>query len=59
MTKPFYLSKTVWFNVLSFGWQFVGPKVGLPSLDPDTFAACVTVANIILRAVSNGALTIS
>lgn len=58
MTKHFLLSKTLWFNVLSFCWQFVGPKIGLPVLDPDTFTAIITIMNIVLRVVSHGKLTI-
>lgn len=59
MTKPFWQSKTILFNVLTFGWQFIGPKIGVPTLDPATFDAVVTVGNIILRVVTKGAVTIS
>ena len=59
MNKPFWQSKTVWFNVLTFVWQFFGSKIGVPTLSPDTFTAIITVINIVLRFVSQGSVTIS
>lgn len=58
-SKAWYLSKTVWFNVLTFVWQFAGPKVGMPTMDGQTFAAVVTVANLILRFVTKSPVSIS
>lgn len=57
--KPWFTSKTLWFNVLSFLWQFVGPLIGIPTLDDSTFSAFVLVANLILRVITKGAITLS
>lgn len=58
MTKHFLLSKTLWFNVLSCLWQFIGPHIGIPVLDADTFTAILGIGNVILRVISRGKLTI-
>ena len=57
--KPWYASKTIWFNLLTGLWFFIGPKVGVPELSPDLFASLVFVGNIILRVVTKTDLTIS
>lgn len=57
--KHFLTSKTLWFNVLAFGWKFIGPKVGIPELDDQTFTAIITVANIALRIITKKPLTIA
>ena len=57
--KPWYYSKVLWFNLLSASWGFLGPKVGLPELTPEVFAAIVLVGNVILRFVTKTDLTIS
>lgn len=58
-TKPFWQSKTLWFNVLAFLWQFFGEKIGVPTLDPEMFGAIIMVVNVILRAITKGTVTIS
>jgi hypothetical protein len=58
-TKPFYLSKVFWFNLASGLWFLIGPKVGIPTLGADTFAEFVLVANIILRAITKGAISLT
>jgi len=58
-TKAFYLSKTFWFNVLAAIWFWVGPYFGIAELSPELFATILTVGNVILRAVTKGAISIS
>ena len=60
--KPWYKSKTVWFNVLSIGGAILGGAIGLlptiePFISPTAYAIVLLVVssvNIILRAVTNG-----
>lgn len=47
--KPWYFSKTVWTNVLSGVWVFVGPLIGVPVLSPDLMAQILNGANVVLR----------
>jgi hypothetical protein len=47
--KPWYFSKTVWTNVLTGVWVFVGPIIGVPVLSPDLMAQILDAANIVLR----------
>lgn len=58
-TKSFLLSKTFWFNVFSFLWQFFGASIGLPTLDDATFSGLLTFANIVLRFISKGGISIT
>ena len=60
--KPWYKSKTVWFNIFSIGGAILGGVVGLlPTLEvvipPTAYAItlfCLGVGNIILRAITTG-----
>ena len=58
-SKAWYLSKTIWFNVLSAVWFLVGPMIGIPTLDPDTFATILAIGNFILRVITKGGVSIS
>jgi len=58
-SKPFYLSKTFWFNILSALWFFIGPRVGLPELSPEIFGTIITVGNVILRFITKTEVSIS
>lgn len=61
-SKPWYRSKTVWFNILSIGGAILGGVVGLlPTLEmfipPVAYAItlfALGVGNIILRAITTG-----
>ena len=57
--KPWYLSKTVWFNLLTGLWFFIGPKIGIPELSPDLFSGIVFAGNIVLRLITKTEVTIS
>lgn len=51
--KPFWKSKTFWFNALALTNTFA-PMVGLPNIpmESDTTAAILTTGNILLRIVT-------
>jgi len=54
MKKPWYKSKTVWFNVLVTASTVLSGVVGFI---PSTYAGAivaVNVANVVLRAITNG-----
>lgn len=57
--KSWFKSKTIWFNILSAIWFLLGPAIGIPTLDADTFAAILMVVNLILRVITKGAVTIN
>lgn len=57
--KPWYTSKTLWFNLLSGIWFFVGPKIGIPELTPEVFTSILLIGNVILRLITNTEVTIS
>ena len=54
MKKPWYKSKTVWFNALVTGSMILTGVVGLL---PSTYAGAIVainVANVVLRALTSG-----
>ncbi len=51
-SKLWYASKTLWTNVITLLWTFVGPKIGIPTLDPDLMLGLLAVVNGILRVVT-------
>jgi len=54
MNKPWYKSKTVWFNILVTGSTVLSGVVGfIPTTYAGTIVA-INVVNVILRAVTNG-----
>lgn len=63
-SKPWYKSKTVWFNLLTVGGAVVTGVVGfLPTLQflftPQTYAvvfAAVGLVNIVLRSITSDAI---
>ncbi|MEW5799965.1 MAG: hypothetical protein AB1728_13270 [Bacteroidota bacterium] len=57
-SKPWYYSKTVWTNVISGVWVFIGPLIGVPVLSPDLMAQILDVLNIVLRFVTKQPLKI-
>ena len=59
LQKPWYASKTLWFNVLGGFWFFIGPKIGVPELTPEVFSTIIFVGNIILRFITKTEVTIS
>ena len=56
--KPFYLSKTLWANVLAFAATYIASATGA-SFGTEETAAIFVVVNFILRAVTKGAITLS
>jgi hypothetical protein len=58
-TKPWYASKTLWLNGLTFAWYFIGPMVGIPILTPEVTGIALTVANVLLRVITKQPLTLS
>lgn len=61
-SKPFYASKTFWGNIIGPVAAWAAAKYGL-SFSPDqqvaAVAATMAVLNIILRAVTNSAITLT
>lgn len=55
-TKKWYLSKTLWLNVLAGVATLVQTQTGLVA-DPELQGALLVIANIVLRAISKTALT--
>lgn len=59
-TKPWYLSKTVWLNLIAGVLIFVVPKDVVPYLqDPEFIAGVFTVLNLVLRLVTKGSISIT
>ncbi len=58
-SKAWYASKTLWVNLITLAWTFVGPMVGIPTLDPATLAIVLGVVNIVLRAVTKQPVSFS
>ncbi len=58
-TKPFYLSKTFWVNILGAAWFFIGPLVGIPSLDGEAMVTVLGILNVILRLITKKPVSIS
>ena len=62
--KPWYKSKTVWFNIITVGGAIAAAGVGLlptlaPLLSPNVFAivtVTVGVVNIALRSMTSDAI---
>ena len=57
--KPFYLSKTLWTNVLMFVGTALNTAFPTVEVGPELTAAIFVVVNMILRAVTKDALVIS
>lgn len=57
-TKPFYLSKTFWSNIVLGGIIMIFPSVG-EKLTPETVAIVFGIVNIILRVVSKDQISIT
>jgi hypothetical protein len=57
--KPWYTSKTLWVNGLTFAWYFIGPLVGTPVLSAETTGLVLTAVNVLLRVVTKQPVSIS
>ena len=57
-SKLWYASKTLWMNLITLVWTFLGPLVGIPVLDTDTMIGILAVINIILRVVTKSPVTL-
>jgi len=51
-SKLWYASKTFWTNIITLLWTFIGPVIGIPTLDPETMLGILAVINVILRIVT-------
>lgn len=57
--KPFYLSKTLWTNVLMFAVTALNTAFPTVEIGPEFTAGVFVIVNTILRAVTKGAISIS
>ncbi len=55
--KKWYQSKTLWTNAVVLVWSFVGPLVGIPTLDPEAMVGILGAINLILRAVTKTSIS--
>jgi len=57
--KPFWKSKTFWFNAAAVA-NIAAPAIGLPSIpmDNDTAAVVMATGNVILRSITKGKITL-
>jgi len=58
-SKPVYLSKTVWINLVMAVSVFVPIVNSYLVAHPESFVVVFTVVNVILRLVSHGKLELS
>lgn len=56
--KLWYTSKTFWVNIIGLVWMFIGPMIGIPTLDTETMATILGVINVILRFVTKAPVTL-
>lgn len=57
-SKLWYTSKTLWTNILTLLWTFVGPMIGVPTLDPETMVGLLAVVNLIIRMITKQPVSI-
>lgn len=57
MKKSWYHSKTLWVNIFTVAWHFVGPLVGIPTLDNETLVALLAIVNLVLRVITKQPLS--
>jgi len=53
-TKPVYLSKTLWVNLILAGTAFFGPAAEYLRSHPDVLTMLFTGVNIVLRFLTKG-----
>lgn len=58
-TKPFYLSKTLWVNLLSVGALLIPSVQAYSVIHPTLALDVLSAVNVILRLVSSDKLSIS
>lgn len=58
-SKPFWKSKTFWVNILAGGAMLVQQVTGSFIVSPEEQGAFIVLANLILRAVTKGAITLT
>lgn len=58
-SKPFWQSKTLWANVIAFGVSALNGAVGWLQVSPEENAAAIVLINLVMRAVTKGAVTLS
>ncbi len=56
-TKPWYTSKTIWFNLFGTFLAVASTNPALIPVDPQIVAGVVSIGNILLRTVSGQPLT--
>lgn len=52
MTKKWYLSKTLYLNLIGIFWILFADNLSLPTLDQQTEGMILGIINIILRLVT-------
>jgi len=57
-TKPWYLSKTLWVNIVAFMALIIQGATGDFVISPEEQAAVIVFINLILRAVTGKELTL-
>ncbi len=55
-TTPWYMSKTLWTNLIAGAGTFLAPKLGL-QLDAQTQVSILVVINLVLRAITKQPLS--
>jgi len=58
-SKAWYLSKTLWTNFVLLAWQFIGPLIGIPTIDPELMAGILAIVNFLLRLITKSPVGIS
>lgn len=58
-TKPFYLSKTLWINLIGLAYVLFGKYVGVDFTTPENTATILVVINVFLRLITKSEVTIS
>ena len=57
--KPFYLSKTLWTNIIMFVGAALNQAFPTVAITPEVTAGIFAIVNLILRGVTKGAVTVS
>ena len=57
LNKKWYLSKTLWINVLSIVGILIQTKLGNPIIAPELEVTLLSVINIIIRTVTKSNIT--
>jgi hypothetical protein len=59
MDKPWYLSKTLYFNIITIALGVLEVVTKTYPVSPELLAIIIGVGNMVLRFISGGAITIA